>query len=298
MLSIISCSIHPGLAENLKKNIEETIGDDTRYEFLIYDNRTERKPIAAVYNSCARKAAGDNLFFVHEDVAFLSKGWGKMIEEKLSEPDCGVIGFAGSIVKPAVYSGWAINPHCSRARYWRPDKDRKKLVCMNMPADVLFSPVVTLDGLGLFVKKTVHMNHRFDEKALTGFHCYDLDYSMEIARHYTNYCCNLDIYHMSRGNFGEEWLSYTIKIHNEKWSGFLPLTIPGATFSEDEIKRINDDALWKTFKSTYRTSFRTGKKIFSLYFRTLPMSAVHLKRTISGLLKLSRQMLTNMIRHS
>ena len=29
--------------------------------------------------------------FVHEDVKFHSVGWGKCIEKKLKEPDCGII---------------------------------------------------------------------------------------------------------------------------------------------------------------------------------------------------------------
>ncbi len=35
------------------------------------------------------------LFFVHEDVKFHLQNWGGVIENKLREPDCGVIGFAG-----------------------------------------------------------------------------------------------------------------------------------------------------------------------------------------------------------
>ena len=289
MISVIICSISPDLASAIEENIKTTIGKETEYEMIIWDNRALNRPIAYAYNSCAKKAVGNNLLFVHEDVVFLSNGWGKMIEEKLSEPDCGVIGFAGSIVKPAVYSGWLVNKKYERSHYWYLRNGEKTFYQQNMPSGVHFSPVVTLDGLGFFVRKSVHDRFPFDEKNLVDFHCYDIDYTLQIARHYKNYCCDIDVLHKSNGCFNIRWVTETIKLHDTKWNSFLPIAVEGASFSKAEMKRINDDALWYFFKSSCRfLSPSLAWKNLTLYSK-LPLSFQHIRRVISGTMKIIRR---------
>ena len=41
----------------------------------------------------------ENLCFLHEDIAFRSQDWGDIIEKKLQDPNCGIIGFTGSPIK-------------------------------------------------------------------------------------------------------------------------------------------------------------------------------------------------------
>ena len=107
MLSIIICSVLPERLRKISQNIDETIG--VEYEIVTIDNREKCWSIARAYNEGARQAKYPNLFFVHEDVMFHSRNWGVIIENKLREPDCGVIGFAGSKVKLKCYSGWFHN---------------------------------------------------------------------------------------------------------------------------------------------------------------------------------------------
>lgn len=52
----------------------------------------------------ARQARYPYLFFVHEDVKFHSQDWGTVVAEKLAEPSCGVIGFAGTKIMFDCYS--------------------------------------------------------------------------------------------------------------------------------------------------------------------------------------------------
>ena len=87
MLSIIICSVSPERLEQVTRNIHDTIGVD--YEIIAIDNREKQWPIARAYNEGASRAHYPFLFFVHEDVKFHSVGWGKCIEKKLKEPDCG-----------------------------------------------------------------------------------------------------------------------------------------------------------------------------------------------------------------
>nr|MCR4619755.1 glycosyltransferase family protein [Paludibacteraceae bacterium] len=97
MISFIVCSVSKERSEALHQNLLSKIGDS--FEFISIDNGVSPRSIASVYNDGASKARGNVLCFVHEDVAFHSGGWGKTIEEKALEENCGVIGFIGSWYK-------------------------------------------------------------------------------------------------------------------------------------------------------------------------------------------------------
>ena len=179
MFSIIICSISPERLSRLKENIEETIG--VEHEIIAFDNRELKWPIAKVYNEGARRARHPYLFFVHEDVRFHTLGWGEVIAGKLKEPDCGVIGFAGSKIKLKTYTGWGTKGEYSHVLMYQGGLGKTLLMVSHIYPDEPFSEVITLDGLGMFVAKAVWEQYPFDEKMLTGFHCYDLDFSLQIA---------------------------------------------------------------------------------------------------------------------
>lgn len=49
--------------------------------------------------------------------------------------------------------------------------------------------------------------HPFDEVLFSGFHLYDLDFSMQVAQNYNNYVCHtIKIKHFSGGSYTREWL--------------------------------------------------------------------------------------------
>lgn len=229
MITFIICSRDPEAAAATRRNISATIGPVTT-EFVIFDNSRRKWGITRVYNHCARRAQASNLCFVHEDVFFHSRNWGPLIEEKLKEEDCGIIGFSGSAFKTRqlspvhqsrrhcihnlVQSGGAqrnfINtvPLSERADQWSPD----------------FFPVITLDGLCLFMRKAVWEQTPFDEEILTGFHGYDLDISLAVAEYLRNYVCNCIVAeHTSMGNFSKDWATDIIRLHEQKWGARLPL---------------------------------------------------------------------------
>lgn len=226
MFSIIICSISPERLSQLKANIQETIG--VEYEVIALDNREKKWPIAKAYNEGARQARHPYLFFVHEDVRFHTKNWGEVIAGKLQEPDCGVIGFAGSKVKFKTYSGWPQIPIFGCSSLYQKEPHKTNFAVFNVRLEKPFEEVVCLDGLGLFVSKALWEQYPFDEKMLTGFHCYDLDFSMQIARSrkYKNYVCTTPqvlIEHFSLGTLDKVWMRETIRMHKQKWNSFLPL---------------------------------------------------------------------------
>lgn len=258
MLSIIICSISPEYVQRLTQNINETIG--VEYEIIAIDNREKKWPIARVYNEGARKARYPFLFFVHEDVKFHSLNWGEIIEEKLKEPDCGVIGFAGSKAKFANYSGWVQYRRLNYTFYYQGKKGVSMLSVANVTLKHPFEEVVILDGLGLFVRKDVWNIYPFDEEVLTGFHCYDIDFTLQIAasRKYKNYvCCSpkVIIEHFSEGNYNKSWFQDTILLHDRKWSKILPLKVDGLELTEREMKRYDEHSFNRFMRKLLKTNY-------------------------------------------
>ena len=199
MFTIICCSVDPAAARRLEKNIAATCG--CPYEFIAYDNRTSGDGLCKVYNRCAAAARYDMLCFVHEDVEFQTEGWGQIIAAKLAEADCGVIGFAGSILKLKRLTGWHNGGGDLRAHYVQYMRGGHHPIDRN-PDGVDFSPVVTLDGMCLFVRREVWSETLFDEQTFPRFHGYDIDFTLAVACRYRNYVCNkVFIEHFSTGGY-------------------------------------------------------------------------------------------------
>ncbi len=224
MISIIVCSVNPMLAKQFMESVSSTIGVEC--EFVIYDNRDSSMGIAAVYNHCAERAKYEMLCFAHEDVLFNTQDWGKKIARQLLTERCGVIGFAGSTVKSRAYSGWGQRAMYNRCNYTQHFADGRKRLYTNVDKSIEFERVVTLDGLALFVNKSVWNENRFDEKLLKNFHCYDIDFTLQVNSNYNNYICNcVDIEHLSTGSYNKMWLNDTMLLHDVKWGDKLPISL-------------------------------------------------------------------------
>ena len=228
MISFIICSMSPERVEKLSRNIEKTIGD-TPYEIIAFDNRETKYGITKVYNLCAEKARYECLCFVHEDVIFRSRNWGESIVAQLGTPRCGCIGFAGSKVKSKLLSSvHSIKPYFVSNYIQSGFKKGCKIYENNIMEDTDFEPCVTLDGLCIFVRKDVWEEIHFDEEIVTGFHGYDLDFSIRVALQYRNYICNtLILEHTSIGSFSTDWVNSTIALHeHQAWKDKLPIYSP------------------------------------------------------------------------
>lgn len=222
MFSIIVCSIKPDWAAALEANIARTIG--LPFEMLVCDNRGTGKGICQVYNEAAARARYDLLCFVHEDVAFHTEGWGEILARALRQPDCGVVGFAGSRLKPATMTGWYTRREDLRCHYLQGGGRRVHTKRCN-PQQEPLSEVITLDGMCLFVRREVWDEVRFDEQRLKGFHCYDLDFTLACAQRYRNYVCQeVLIEHFSVGAYSESWYEAMRQLH-AKWQGVLPCSV-------------------------------------------------------------------------
>lgn len=255
MISFIICSISPERVNCLSNNIKQTIGN-TPFEIIAFDNRNTKYGITKVYNLCAEKAKFPNLCFLHEDITFHSRNWGETIIEQLKQPQCGCIGFAGCIVKSKSLSSVHSLKDFGIYNYIQSGyKNGDRLFLNNLTTNIDYEPCITLDGMCMFVRNDVWKQHRFDEKTLTGFHGYDLDFSLQIAEHLQNYICNTVILeHSSHGSYSAEWVKATIALHTHKaWNDKLPLYT--AKFDLNEMSRNEDESFYLFLKKVLRSNY-------------------------------------------
>jgi len=267
-LSVIICSIKPENEEKTRRNIESTIS--VNCEFITIDNRERKWPIAKAYNYGASLAKSPNLFFAHEDIIFEHPGWGTKIIEKLSQPDTGVIGFVGTQVKTGAYSQWEEDDRYSMGHVYFFKDGFKRIHHKGVIQNTDFRPALAVDGMGMFVPKKVWQQYPFDENAITGFHCYDIDFCLAIAEHYTNYVYfGADICHYSNGNMNEDWMKITMKITDEKWSKILPKNVdPDNGANIKKIKATKDYSfLFNAIRQYDSVSLHTTNKILKRYLR-------------------------------
>ncbi len=229
MYTIICCSVDPEAAAALERNVARTIG--VPFKFIAFDNRSRSWGLCRVYNHCAAQAKYDLLCFVHEDVRFLTDGWGGLLAPQLRAPETGVVGFAGSILKLRRLTGWNTCGRDVRANYvqhMRGGRHPRRIG----PSGADFSPVVTLDGLCLLTRREVWRESPFDERTFPGFHCYDLDFSLSAALRHTNYVCRMVLVeHFSEGSFSRAWVDGMERLH-AKWSPRLPMCAEPLTEAE------------------------------------------------------------------
>ncbi len=293
MISIIICSVSPQLLKDLEQNITQTIG--VEYEIIAIDNREKCWPIAKAYNYGAQQAKYPYLFFVHEDVKLLSAQWGNFIIPKLREPDCGVVGFVGDKIRFSCCGGWHQFCDASTVSYFyqRMKEGRTLFLVENAYLDQPFQEVISLDGLGFFVRRDVWETHPFDEKLLTGFHCYDIDFSLQIAyANYKNYvCCSeqMLIEHFSQGNFNDiNWFSTTLRLH-EKWKDILPMKASDFVISGKKSRKCEEQTAYNFLKQILYSNCDVSlkKTAFKIFFRR-PFSRKHLRNCISAIIKYVR----------
>ena len=227
MISIIICSVNLNALHNILQNIENTIG--APYEVIAVDNSAAREGICKVYNNAAKAANFGILLFLHEDVQFDTIAWGKLVAEHLCDPSTGLIGLAGGDAKSLVPSSWSVpvvsNEINIYQHYKLEAKPAEHITVSRQLKPTGKSPVVAVDGVFLCTKKEVFNRFQFDEELLTGFHGYDIDYSLQVGTIYKIYVVfDIVMHHFSEGTPNEKWIE-TAQMISGKWKNRLPVSI-------------------------------------------------------------------------
>ena len=235
MISVIICSIRPELLEKLQTNIAATIG--APYEIVAVDNRDTGEGICKVYNRAAAAAKFDVLCFLHEDLILHTKNWGNVLATVFADKKTGLAGISGAVFKSKYPATWsACDP-----RYYRTNSiqhfrghSTPEAAGFN-PGNETLSEVAVIDGVFMATTKKVFEQYRFDEVLLTGFHGYDLDYSLQVGSGYKVVVTHeIMVEHLSEGNLNKTWLDNSIALH-KKWSTVLPMI--KTAMSSTDIKR-------------------------------------------------------------
>ena len=273
MISIITCSIKPDVCKRMLDSVSKTI--DAEYETVVFDNREKQYGICKAYNEAAKNAKGDYLCFVHEDIEIRTNGWGKALIEFINETkNCGIVGLAGGHYAPRNFISWYADAKAVSMKIYDPrfsmNQALKYQYCN--PANEVFSKVICLDGVFLFVKKELWQENNFDEKIFKGFHFYDADFSFSMAQKYQNYVYfGMDVYHFSGGN-REKTYCENMYLFQRKWKGRLPYCLPEYKVSFREELRNASEILFlyreNGFSKTesYKRIFRNNGVLFFILF--------------------------------
>jgi hypothetical protein len=228
MISVIICSANPVELLTVKANIAKTIG--VVHEIIAFNNQDGKKGICELYNRGVQRAQYDMLCLMHEDIEMQTMGWGaKVMEIFMENPKLGLLGVAGGGYKSLVPSGWynadlELNGefYCCLIQGFKHSGVEEYLDYRN-PRNEQLSVVAAIDGCWMCTPKSIALENPFDEKLLTGFHAYDIDYSLAVGRNYdVAVTYEVLLRHFSEGAFSKEWELDTLKVH-EKWSRYLPV---------------------------------------------------------------------------
>lgn len=225
MISIIICSRNSDISPVLKENIESTIG--VNFELIVIDNSKHDYSIFSAYNNGVSRSRFPFLCFVHEDVCFHTKDWGKNLINHLSDKKTGIIGIAGGQMMTRIPAAWSVGgrykniiQHKSNGKSISLQKEPKYFSGIRHSA-------ILLDGVFLSLRSELFHEIKFNEE-LTGFHGYDHDISVQsIMAGYNNYVVfDILLEHLSEGNMNAPDYSINLIKVYIKWKDFLPLFSP------------------------------------------------------------------------
>jgi glycosyltransferase involved in cell wall biosynthesis len=228
MISIIVCSIRESLRKTLTTNVAETIGID--HEMVIIENEKTNYSISKAYNIGAAQAKYPYLCFVHEDIIFHTPVWGKRLINHFTETQARLIGILGSTIKTRAHSSVHIpypklNRHCQLQRYENNVLDH----FYENPYNEQKAEVCVLDGLFIAATKSAWEETKFSEDYLTGFHGYDIDFSLKnFQRGKVIVVYDILLEHMSLGTFSKNWIDTQLLV-TKRWKKHLPLAATSAS---------------------------------------------------------------------
>lgn len=185
-----------------------------KFQLILLDNTKGKfKSAASGLNCGGRKAKGEYIIFVHQDVDFYLNKWLEKAENILDSIfNLGIAGIAGMSEegKENRERGRNIIFHGEPKIAWSWGNPIKKP-----------TPVQTLDECLLIIPKSIFKILQFDEKTCDGWHLYGVDYCLSIKKlGYGVYAIPLPIYHRSAGSsFSEEYFKTLAKVlKKHRWN--------------------------------------------------------------------------------
>ncbi|MFC4261271.1 glycosyltransferase [Ferruginibacter yonginensis] len=226
MISVIICSVDDALLQAVRLNIAQTIG--VPHEILVAHNKGSDEGICSVYNRLAATAQFAYVCFIHEDVVLHTADWGHMLMQAFEDNKVGLVGISGTVYKSAYAAVWsACDTSLYRVTAIQHFKQSGKVVPAHYnPQQENYSAVAVIDGVLMATTKVIWQQHPFNEGLLKGFHCYDIDFSLQIhqAGYHIKVLQQVLLEHFSEGKLNESWLLDSLALH-KRYAGYLPLVV-------------------------------------------------------------------------
>lgn len=280
MISIIVSTYKPDLFAAFSKNVGDTIG--VEYEIIAIENNG-LMGLCEAYNKGIELAKYPYLCFSHDDIKINTPDWGRYIIDTFADNfKLGMLGIAGGGYKPYMPSAWYFSGDQRFRRLNLTQTDlltHESVKWIDNPKKLTggLDEVVTLDGCWFCTTKEISKKYRFDSEIFRGYHCYDMDYSLQVGQKYKlAVSFDLDIEHFSYGSFSKEWLQETLKLYS-KWRKILPRSC------DDPGKKESRECEFQAYCFTLSIAekFSIGKKkLFKILFSIRTLKLVGLKKWI------------------
>ncbi|MBX2870114.1 MAG: hypothetical protein KTR18_15645 [Acidiferrobacterales bacterium] len=206
LLSVIVCGSNQHHLTLYRQHLEKTVG--VPFEFIGINNEQSQYSLTAAYNKGGDAATTDLLVFVHDDVFFSEKSWGKLLLDKFGGNEkLGLVGLAGTALLQSRYPYWV----ASKAPFihGRVIHHNQSLKVSHYSDATTDQQVVAIDGLMMATTRMAFEQHRFDETRFDGFHFYDLDFSVRVSEtHEVIVTHDILVKHLSGGHFDDVWKQY------------------------------------------------------------------------------------------
>ena len=223
MISIIICARNKDIDDVLRENIAQTIG--TEYEIIVINNSLNKYSLFSAYNKGVSLSKYPLLIFMHDDIAYHTKNWGKNVLLHFENISVGAIGIAGSPYMSINKGGWWSSGLGYLYLLQSENKNKIPERQNYFPSLNNNRQVVMLDGVWFCVRKQIFDIIQFDEENFKGFHFYDLDTTLQVYQSGFKLLCieDITIHHFSKGNLNKKWLE-GLNIFYNKWNKVLPIS--------------------------------------------------------------------------
>lgn len=206
--------------EKLISNIDKTISCSYDLNFIKNDGVS----LSSVYRQALIDSPNDIILFIHDDIEFLLKGWGKeLIRLFESNKDYGIIGVAGSAEFDKNAMWWNYNKKYGQVLHRNNGKSWLTSFSPLLKEDL--KEVCVVDGLFIAVDKT-RISKNFSGE-IDGFNFYDIDFCLSNfldKKTKIGVTTNIRLAHNSIGKLSENWY-INKEIINNKYKDYYPIHV-------------------------------------------------------------------------
>jgi len=237
----------------LLENIKGTIGAD--YEIVHIDNSKGDYGICSAYNIGVRRAQGDILCFMHEDIMYHSHDWGKAVKRYMDVNQMGMLGVAGAFTVSEKYDWrfYGFITHLVQGFQTLTNPPYYYIKGIEWDTNEPLCRVAIVDGCWFCIKRELFTSGilKFDEKTFPSFHLYDSDMSMQVNKVGLNIyiCADIVLEHFSEGIYTSEF-QQGLEDFLKKWKNDLPLSVK--KINADTFQKINNDSEQKLIERLER----------------------------------------------